>query len=476
MNNENNNLNNGQFNGLGEGLPIGNTNVTPNSSSNLNNVDTLGSVNPEVTPPNTISLDNQNNAVNTGGTFFNNPISNQENTQNSESQTINQVTGMGNTPDNGLNTNMGMPNPSPMDNNWNNQTPPNFTNPQSINPNPMPGFENQGAIGQTPPISLEPEKQPKKKVNKTLFIVIIIVVLFGIGGGVYYILTYTDLLKHSNKGITVTANDLEFKVGAKLPSEISEYANITGTDTKNCSIDVLDVDVSKAGKYKYTVTCGETKANGNITIIEDETLKVTTKTVYVAKNGTVEAKDFINEDTTLLNVKFMDETIVKTYLQTPKSYEVSIRVTDTNNRETTVTAKLIVLEHEIGGYVTCSSKSQNVSNTSAKMIITEKFALANTSTFDFLGITTEEHKFTFTDETEYTSLMAKYRTENKLTINGITSENVTFDDETKTITFITAREKDDVIKAYGEDKMQNYGTIFTHFRDNLGYSCIYSAK
>lgn len=473
MNNENNNLNNEQFNNMGQGMPIGNVNGTPNPNSNK--VETLNSISPEIISNNQ-SLNNPSGEVNQGGTFFNSPMPNQETTQSNTNQTISQAPNMGSSLNNDMNQNMGVANPNPVNNNWNNQTPPNYTNPQSINPNPMPGFENPGAIGQTPPISLEKEKKPQKKVNKTLFIVIIIVVLFGIGCGVYYILNYTNLLKQSNQGITVTAKDLELKIGDKLPQEISEYAEIKGTDAKNCSIDVLNVDVSKIGKYEYTVTCGETKGTGNITIKEDETLKVTTKTVYVAKNGTIDAKDFINEVTDNMNVKFVDEAIVKTNLQTPNSYEVSIKVTDASNRETTVVGKLVVLEHEIGGYVTCSSKSQNVSNTSAKMIITEKFALANTSTFDFAGVTTEEHKFTFTDETEYTSLMARYRIENKLTINEITSENVTFDDETKTITFITEREKDDVIKSYGESQMKNYGTIFAHFRDRLGYSCIYSAK
>ena len=49
-----------------------------------------------------------------------------------------------------LNNGSGIPNPQV-----------NYTNPQNINPAPMPGFEGQGTVGTTPPISLEKEKKPK---------------------------------------------------------------------------------------------------------------------------------------------------------------------------------------------------------------------------------------------------------------------------------------------------------------------------
>ncbi len=478
MNNENNNLNG---NGFNEGNNIGNINPNPNNMG----IENLGSIpnntpNPNVSPNMGMPLDNQVNnqsaGVNTNGTFFNaSSLGSVDNTPNPNSN-LNPTPNLNVNNQNNFGTPEGFGQPlNNMNTNNNNMGTPNYTNPQNINPNPMPGFENPNAIGEMPPISFEPEKPPKKKVNKTLFVVIIIVVLFMVGFGVYYVLKYTDLLNNSNAQVTVNAKDLEFNLGDTLPTEINEYATISGTDTKNCSIDMLNVDVSKPGTYEYTVSCGETKGTGRITIKDTSTTKYETKDVYVGINEEVKPSDFIKGDTTNLTVNFVDETVVKNNLTKAGTYELTIKVADENKKEATVKGRLVVLEHNIAGYVECSKNVKNEENQKMTISLVERFGIFNTSTFDFSGITIEENHFIIDSEEIYADLKAKYQTEKKLTINKITSSNVEFDDNNKEIIFKENRDKADVINEYGNDNMKNYGTIMNYFKGN-GYTCKYVTK
>lgn len=448
MNNENNNgfnLDNGSIpNNTGIESLDSTPNVEPNASVNVN------------------AINNQNASVNTNGTFFNSSslgsIDNSVNTNLDGNQNM------------GANLNTPSNTPNTLNNQVDNNVTPNYTNPQSINPQPMPGFENPNDIGKTPPISLEPEKEPKKKMNKTLFVVIIIVVLFIVGFGVYYVLQYTDLLNHSNTQVTVQTKDLEFNLGDNLPTDISEYATITGTDTKNCSIDMLSVDTTTAGTYSYTVSCGETKSTGQITIVDNGSESYEVKTVYASIDEEIAASSFIKGDTTGLSVSFVDETIVKNYLATAGSYEVTLKVVDASNRESTLTGKLVVLEYKIAGYYECE-KVVPTTEEGMTISVKERFGLF-ASTFAYSGVTIEEYHFVLSSEESYADLKAEYQTKKTLTINNITSSEVVFDDTNKEITFTEYRDNDEVLNEYGSDNMKNYSSILTYFKDS-DYTCKY---
>lgn len=456
MNNENNNSNGFNNNNNFGGTPINNgTNNNPEKLDDFN------------TP---------NLGVNTNGTFFNaSSLGNVNVDANNQVQDLNGSSNINQGPNNNVPNNL---NPNYNTNNVGtpNQVPPAYTNPQTINPNPMPGFESSNMIGATPPISLEPEKKPKKKVNKTMFVVIIIVVLFALGFGVYYILRYTNLLKPSNTQVSIETNDLEYSVGDTLSSNIDDYAKIEGTDSKNCTIDTLSIDMTKSGRYEYTVTCGETHAKGYVTVVDNGKLEVALKTVYIAKNSIINATDFLEESSENLTVSFVDEEKVKSNLTTPGTYEVALKIMNENKKENTSTAKLVVLEYAIGGYENCTSNAQNVSNTSAQMTVTERFAIYSNSNFGFAGLSFEEYNFKFTDETEYANLVAKYNTDKSITINNVTSEKPIFNNDELIITFTKERSKEDVINEFGESNMATYGTIHTYFKNTLGYTCVYDTQ
>lgn len=349
---------------------------------------------------------------------------------------------------------------------------PAYTNPQTINPAPMPGFESSDTIGTQPPISLEPEKQPKKKTNKVLFIIIILILLAGVGFGTYYVLNYTDLLSKAEQ-ISIVTNDLEINMGDPLSTNISDYATITGTDSKNCSLNTMDVDNKKEGTYEFKITCGETIKTGTIKVVDNSVLEVETQKVYKAKGETLEANEFIKDANSALTYQFVDETSINSLLNGEAgTYTVKIRVTSKNNKSIEVDATLVIMQYAIKGYLVCSTNEQNIENSNASMTVSEKFAIVNDGNNGYGKIAEEIHTFKFTDETEYSNLLATYKTENKITINNITG-STTFDDTTLTITIANEKENDKVVSEYGEVNLQNYSTIKTHFEKTLGYKCVY---
>lgn len=347
---------------------------------------------------------------------------------------------------------------------------PAYTNPQNINP--MPGFENPNSIGTTPPISLEPEKQPqKKKSNKTLFVIIIILALFGVGFGTYYVLKYTDLL-NSKPSVVINLKNLDVNMGDSLSQNINDYATIEGTDVKNCVLSTGDVDVEKEGKYTYQITCGEIIKSGTINVIDNRELDIVTKKVYKTKGDVVEPKEFIDNPKEDYAYEFVDKTVVDGYLNGEDgTYKVKIKaISGTKTKE--VESELVIMQHKVKGYLICESKEQNLADSSTTMTVKESFAILEDGNNGFGKITSEIHSFKFKDETEFTNYFVKYNTDGNITINNVTGV-VNFDKENLVITITNERDYQTVVNEYGENNLVNFGSIRNHFESQLGYKCIY---
>ena len=348
------------------------------------------------------------------------------------------------------------------------QPMPAYTNPQNINP--MPGFESSNNIGTMPPISLEKEKKPKKKGGKIIFIILVLLALAGVGFGTYYVLEYTDLLTKREDSIKIEAKNLEIDIGDELSTDINDYASITGTDTKNCSLDKSLVDTNVAGEYEFIVKCGEISKTGKIVVVDNQELLVETKNVYKTKGETVEAKEFIENIDENLTYEFVEQDTINNILEGEKgSYKVKINVSN-GNKSVEVEGTIVILEYPIRGYLTCTSSEVDVDGTTAKMTISEKFAILNDGNNGFGGITEEVHTFKFSDETEYANYLATYKTSNQITINNVTG-SATFDDETFTIVIVNNRDSKSVINEYGADNMKDYGNIRSYFVNTMKYSC-----
>ncbi len=483
----NNNPNNNNLNGsvLG-GTTNDNPSVNPNINSNgINNgtysatpinqgVESLGN-------PVPVNQDSQLS----GGQVINNPIveptvlnSNTNNMTSTPSNDLNGVPLNGGPVPSEVNTNMNGQMGSVSSNPTNVEPTPAYTNPQFMNPNnnSMPGFDNSNTIGTNPPATNEPEKKPKKnpktqKNNKTLFVVIIIVVLAGVGFGTFYVLKYTNILNKKPQ-ITITTKDLEINIGEKLSTNIADYATITGTSSTNCSLDIVNVDTKTAGSYEYKITCGETIKSGKVNVIDNSELVVNIKPVYKVKGDAIAAKEFAVDENDGLTYEFKEEVIVKNYLNTVGTYMVKIKVTDKNKKSTEVEGKLVVMEYAIKGYLKCKSNEQNVTGSSAIMVENEMFAIVDDNDNSYGNIAYESRVFKFSDETEYANYVAKYKTDKKIKI-GEYEGTPTFDDDTLTITLMRELDQVEVGSKYGDSNLKTYRTISDYFENTLKYSCIY---
>ena len=134
----------------------------------------------------------------------------------------------------------------------------------------------------------------KKPMNKVLFIILIVVLLAAIAYGVYYYLSMGQKSK-----ISVTTRDVEYNINELLSSNVSDYATITGTDPKNCTLDLTNVDNKTEGVYQYAIKCDDQRFTGNVSIINNVLPTAQAKDVFttVATEGEAStiytANDFV---------------------------------------------------------------------------------------------------------------------------------------------------------------------------------------
>ncbi len=464
-----------------------------NENNNLNGV-VLGNVSNEKTNPNTQSVDQGNTIMNNNPGSVVMPESNVINPapqvvtnqnvspQVSASPVIPQEQVINPQPTNDVNTsqniqqsvNETVPIGQTITGQVNNEpapqgvsTPqPAYTNINTINP--IPRTDNN--IGTNPPISLENDKAPKKKGNSTLFVIVIIILLLAVALGTYYVLNYTDLLS-KKESITVSTNNLIYNVGEKLSDNIDDYASIKGTSSNNCTFNTNNVDTSKEGIYKYTVTCSNVTKEGNITIIDNTEFFINTKTVYHVKGEAAEAKEFVKNITENVNYSFVDENDVNSKLNGEiGKYTVKIKATSDDGKEATADATLVITQYKIKGYISCTSKEQTIEN--YVMEKTNRFAIIEDGNNGFGNIGFEIYTFRFENSDDYQKIVSDFNANGKITINNI-SGVPEFDEENNKVVIINEVESTDLYGTYGTDNLKDYSSIRTYFTQNLNYNCSY---
>lgn len=475
MNNENNNQSSMVLGNV-ENIPSANqvqNNTIPNNNVSNNGVqNSSGNINND-------NMSNMaGNQVMTGNVIEPVPNPQVENLNSNVSPT-----NIGVPSNNGINNNIGtvmdgsnipLQEPTPQT-----QTPPAYTNPETINQNQSNNFQPQGSIGMTPPVSLEPEKQPKKKTNKILFVIIIIIVLIGIGFGTYYVLNYTNLLVKKEE-INIETKNIEINIGETLPENINEYATITGTNTSNCNpVDATEVDVNQEGTYEYTITCGDVSKKGKVTVIDNIEIVAETKTVYKTKGSALSASEFAMNSNDGLKYDFASQSDVDTALNnTSGTYNIGLKISK-GVKTVDATGKLVMLEYPIRGYVTCEANSQIVSAISASKVVAEKFAILDDERKNsYAGIGYEITTFTFNDETTFKTYQNEYNDKKTITIDGVTgyTEFSTNESGQSVIKITKELDNSDVLLQYGAENMQDYSSIMKYFgktANGLGYVCTY---
>ena len=392
MNDENNNLN---------GNVLGTVdNLTSSPSEQENNIQPISDSNNVENLIDPVS----NDGIQEGGQFFN--VQN-NNTNLNDSSNVNQSSSF--------------TDPNVLNNNFNNT---------------VPSFENPNSIGVTPPISLTPDspqpipEPPKpKKSNKIIFVIIILLALAAIGGGTYYVLRYTKLLNFNKNNISITPNNLEIDLNGSLPSD-QDFASVTGMSIESCTIDKSNIDLTKEGTYSFVVTCGNISKKGEVKVIDNTPFEVSLKDVYTQLNSEITPQDFILNPVDSLKYEFVNASEVTNNLNQVGEYEIGIKVTNNNNKSKEFLSKLYVTEYKIKGFLNCYTNSQNVSNTSATMVLNNRFSIVydeQTNENKYGGLGFEAYTFTFTDESEYTNYLALYNSGQKVVINEISGDNILFD-------------------------------------------------
>ena len=308
--------------------------------------------------------------------------------------------------------------------------------------------------------TIPPEQKPKKKkgINKILFILLILVLMAGVAYGVYY---YLSMGKETNNSITVDLKDVTLELNSEVPDDISSYATITGTDSKNCSVITTGIDTKKAGKYKYVVKCGDKKYEGNVTVLEDNELTIDLQEVVVSVGAeNVLAENFIVADS--CNKKdckfsFVDKDKVDEYLKTAGTYEVDIKIT-AEDLEGTVKGSLTVINEEIKLYLVCNLESNN-------KITTDKYAMGSENTY--IGLAYRTHEYSFKSEEDYKKAVKDK--ESTITYDDITG-NATYNDKDKILTISNKLTEEELKTEFANEVPTAYVDFYNHYITK-GYEC-----
>ena len=319
-------------------------------------------------------------------------------------------------------------------------------------------------IGGMPPENSQPVKT-KKGMNKTLFIVLIIVLIAAVAFGVYYFLNISNKVK-------VTVKEVNIGVGETLSDDINDYATITGNDASSCTLNNRNVNSTAIGEYEFEINCGKDVYTGKV-IVSDKTAPIAiTNVVYKNINDPVEADEFISscDDPSGCTYTFADEESIQGYLQTAGGpYTIGMNVTDNAGNTATVDAYLYVSAYNIMAYTSCSLENQTVTGYQATKTITDLFPIGRDGNNElaYLGIGRRIYTYVFNSADEY-SKVAGEKT-NTLTFDNITGL-ASYDDENKTIKLSIDLSNTTLNSEAGGTFGTSYA-IFRQYYTNKGYTC-----
>lgn len=276
-------------------------------------------------------------------------------------------------------------------------------------------------IGTTP--ELDPKQKTKKgNSKKTLLFCLIIILVAALGGGAYYLINIKGIF--NSKG--VTTKDLEVESGTKLSASIEDYGTFKNTSSSNCVLDLSKVDVNKAGKYKYTISCGTDTYEGNITVIDKTAPILSFNIVETKQDVPVTEKEFI------LNTLDAGETYaftkpdeVREYIKTPGFYTVPIMAEDEAKNKMQYFAPLAVLSSDIRFNIR-GTKANPEDNTYERLII-----FCNNETICQAAFKAQIIRFN--DEAAYKDMFKTYNGTNSFTYGSYTGIPLFYPSESKLV-------------------------------------------
>lgn len=342
--------------------------------------------------------------------------------------------------------------------------PVNYDIPETINNfNPTPVFNEIGTvppipdtpiINQAPVNNTQAPEPKKKKGNKLIFVIIIVLLIAAVGVGVYIFLNV------SNKPapVSVTPKAVEIEAGSEVSTNIADYADFSGINSANCTLDTSSItDVNSVGsEYPFTITCGASTYNGTATIVDTTAPVAVLSPVTVQVGGTVSAEDFVSScnDVSGCSYSFANEETVKGYLNTAGNYHVDINIKDGAGNQITSEGTLVVTTEEVAEvpdadmYLSCANAEETL-----------RFGIV---TSNFNGYATRSYEFTLS-ESEYNTFKSANENSSSVTYNNVTGAP-SFDDDTHTLTISQVLSDDEVADlptSYGELRSQYVGDGYT---------------
>ena len=201
--------------------------------------------------------------------------------------------------------------------------------------------------------TVDPDKKPHDKLKKLLFTLIVVLLMYGVGFGVYYYLS----LGKTEGGISAIKqlDDKNVYVGYGLDSII----DMSGYDD-NCKLDTSKVNTNEIGVYKYTIKCSGTTFEGNINVIEMEKIDYRTHLVYASDSSSVTADMFVSSNNSNYSYSFSSENVVSGCFESPGGIcPVEIIINDSSDNSIMGTfGHLVVVENKPKMYMNCSIENE----------------------------------------------------------------------------------------------------------------------
>lgn len=303
-------------------------------------------------------------------------------------------------------------------------------------------------------------KVKNKQSKRPIVIVLLAVLVFAVGLGVYFLLVGAK--GFSKKSIT--PKEIHIELGSSLSSRVEDYAVISGYNKKNCSIDLNTVDSSKVNTYEYTVTCKKAKAKG-LVIVEDTTPPVVTPTdLIIVQNSPLNADDFIEQCVDASSCSYQFKTNVEGLTGILGEYDVEILVTDEYNNQTSVFAKLTVATTAPSKYLTCKNNEETIDELGATLVTTYRVGLDAQDNFHS-AVRTSEFKFNNIDN--YHKSITTFTETNSLNNRSGSSK---FDEVKMSIALKENKTLNDMNNDL-KGKLPTNANILRAYLSGLGYAC-----
>ncbi len=324
--------------------------------------------------------------------------------------------------------------------------------------------DNMGMMGGIPaPPSMTPEPGKGKKKMNPLIIVLVVVLIFAVGFGVYYFLNTSK--KPSGPSISIRPTLTNIELGHEiLPTQVALFAIVSGYDITSCTVNT-DLDFKRVGSYQYTVTCGSVTSESQIVTVTDTVApEVEVQDLIVLPNTPVSPADFI------LKIKDYSDYTMKFEKEVDTSeegeQEVIISVEDDFQNKTQVPAKLTISEDAPDYYLNCSQRGKATNIT--QDVVVQNFYRYGISALGEFYNARKSVIYTFQTEEDFMDVINEL--EDTDSFDGLTGR-VIVDNDNLTITVISDVTIDDLSKEYNVDEFPTLDIDIEDFYDTNEGAC-----